>query len=206
MIVRRQFDSGRGTMSFWQQVKAAGAVAALAAVAACGSTSHSSSPRPNPASNQPAQEPTHSPSVTLTASPSASASGKFRQGYLNAFEDFFLAYATADERADAAIPELRQFATGQALAWAQKQVGDHKKLGVAHAGEWRFRKVGAADVSAASAQVGQCMDWSTWPVVNRTTGARFQQFPQWSQLVYAHMVLIDDHWKAAMVRVEAAAC
>jgi hypothetical protein len=50
------------------------------------------------------------------------------------------------------------------------------------------------------------MDWSAWPVVNRTTKAKFQQFPQWFQLVYAHMVLVGGHWKATTVRVEAAEC
>lgn len=183
-------------------------LAAVAAVAACGTSSSRAASRPSPTGTELAAPSTPPTSSATTASPfpSAIASGKFRQAYLNGFEDFFLAYARADESADSTSPTLAQTATGEALAWARMQVTDHKKLGVAHAGEWRFRNVGATDVTSSSALVGQCMDWSSWPVVNRVTGAKFQQFAPWSQLLYAKMVLVAGHWKATTVRVQAAAC
>lgn len=183
-------------------------IATLAAIAACGTSSSGAAPRPNSISSEApgsATQPTSSASAA-PPSPSATASGRFRQAYLNGFEDFFLAYARADERADPASAELGQFATGQALAWARMQVSVHKRLAVAHEGEYHFKDVGAVDVTASTAEVGQCMDWSTWPVVNRTTKVAFQRFPQWFQLVYAHMVLLNGGWKASTVRVQAAAC
>lgn len=94
-----------------------------------------------------------------TASPSSSASSpqhaRFAKPYLNAFEDFLVAYTRADEHADPGSAELGQFSTGQALAWARKQVTDHRTLGVAHQGVWHFRSVGAVDVTPRGAQVGQ---------------------------------------------------
>ncbi len=50
------------------------------------------------------------------------------------------------------------------------------------------------------------MDWSHWPVVNRVTGATFQRFPAWSQLVYADMRLTGSQWKVAAIEVQAGAC
>lgn len=195
-------------MCVLRQAGAAAVVAALAAIAACGAGSSSSAPGRHPISKAVSGPSTQPPSRPISASPSPSpsSSGRFRQAYLNGFEDFFLAYARADEGADPASAELGQFATGQALAWARMQVSVHKKLGVAHEGEYHFKDVGAVDVTASSAEVGQCMDWSTWPVVNRTTKVALQRFPQWFQLVYAHMVLLDGRWKASTVRVQAAAC
>lgn len=168
---------------------------------------------------KPAAIPTATPRATpsavaqpsSTVAPSTSAPRlpehtHFTKPYLNAFEDFLVAYTRADEHADPASNELGQFSSGQALAWARKQVTDHARLGVAHRGEWHFRSVGAIGVTNSSAQVGQCMDWSAWPVVNRATGVTFQRFAPWSQLVYARMTLIGGQWKAATIRVQAAAC
>ncbi len=50
------------------------------------------------------------------------------------------------------------------------------------------------------------MDWSTWPVINKTTGATYQQFPQWSQLVYADVAATGGQWRVQRITVKAAAC
>jgi hypothetical protein len=131
---------------------------------------------------------------------------RFREAYANAFEDFFAAYTRADEAGDPASVDLVRFSTGEALAWARKQVSDHRKLGVAHRGYWQFRHLGAINVTRSSARVGQCMDWSHWPVVNRETGVSFQRFAAWSQLVYVDTVLIGGQWKVASIQVQAGAC
>jgi hypothetical protein len=133
-------------------------------------------------------------------------SSRFRQAYVNAFEDFFAAYTRADESADPKSADLLRFSTGAGLAWARTQISDHVKLGVAHKGTWQFRDVGAINVTKSSARVGQCMDWSGWPVVNRQTGVAFQSFAPWSQLVYAAMVLQGGQWKVAAIQVQAGAC
>lgn len=177
-------------------------------LAACGS---SPTPKAVPQkSSRPSSASAFPSSPMPTGVPSASVPGmertRFSKPYLNAFEDFLVAYTRADEHSDPASIDLDRFATGPALAWARKQVADHRKLGVAHRGTWHFRSVGAVDVTTGSAQVGQCMDWSSWPVVNRTTGVTFQRFSPWSQLVYAQMTLVHGQWKAASVRVQAAAC
>jgi hypothetical protein len=143
--------------------------------------------------------------MTTTPTPSV-ISSRFREPYVNAFEDFFAAYTRADESANPDSADLLRFSTGAGLAWARKQVSDHVKLGVAHKGTWQFRHVGAVNVTKASARVGQCMDWSAWPVVNRQTGAVFQSFAPWSQLVYASMVLRGSQWKVAVIQVQAGAC
>lgn len=149
---------------------------------------------------------TSAPSNTATLpSPTASPS-RFREAYVNAFQDFWVAYAHADEEGAPTSSLLSDRATGAALAWARKQISDHVKLGVAHRGVAHFREVGAEHVTARSALVGECQDWSAWPVVNRKTGVPFQQFDSYSQLVSAQMVLANGQWKLATVRVQAAAC
>jgi hypothetical protein len=193
-------------------VRMTGATSALALAALLLGTGCGTAGKPVaiPASPPPGSSTAVAAAPTPTASPSASAASPqhthFAKPYLNAFEDFLVAYTRADEHADSASTELGQFSTGQALAWARKQVTDHRTLGVAHRGVWHFRSVGAINVTPRSAQVGQCMDWSSWPVVNRTTGVTFQQFAPWSQLVYAQMTFVGGHWKAATIRVQAAAC
>jgi hypothetical protein len=186
--------------------KPATVLAALLVLTGCGT---SAKPVAIPSAAAPAPSSVVAPPAP-TATPSASAPAPqhthFAKPYLNAFEDFLVAYTRADEHADPGSTELAQFSTGQALAWARKQVTDHRTLGVAHKGVWHFRSVGAADVTPRSAQVGQCMDWSSWPVVNRSTEVTFQQFAPWSQLVYAKMALVGGRWKAATIRVQAAAC
>lgn len=187
--------------------------AALSAVFAIVLSGCGSSARPLSAS----QRPTPTPSATVvrrlppittipsTTAPSATPS-RFRQPYANAFEDFFAAYTRADEAGNPSSPDLVRYSTSIGLAWARKQVSDHVKLGVAHRGYWQFRDLGAVDVTASSARVGQCMDWSNWPVVNRTTGVTFQQFTPWSQLVDADVALQGGQWKVTSIQVQAGAC
>lgn len=149
---------------------------------------------------------TSTPSVTASVpSPTASPS-RFREAYANAYEDFWVAYARADQDADPNSAQLSQIATGAALVWARKQIEDHIKLGVAHRGGAAFRSVGADHVTATSALIGQCMDWSTWPVVNRQTGVVFQQFASYSQLVDSRMLLSGGQWRVATVRVRDVRC
>lgn len=117
-----------------------------------------------------------------------------------------MAYARADSEGMPTSSVLPEHAVGAALAWARKQVEDHVKLGVAHRGTAHFRSVGAEHVTATSALVGQCMDWSDWPVVNRETGVVFQRFARYSQLVSGQMLLTNGSWKLATVKVQAGAC
>jgi hypothetical protein len=124
----------------------------------------------------------------------------------NAFEDFWSAYARADRDGDPNSPQLARTATGAALIWARSQIADHVKLGVAHRGGAAFRSGGAAHVTSTSALIGPCMDWSTWPVVDRRTGAVFQQFAACSQLVDSRMAFADSHWRVATVRVRDVPC
>lgn len=125
---------------------------------------------------------------------------------MNALEDFLAAYSRADAAGNARSPDLARFSTDQGLAWATKNVHDHAKLGIAHKGVWHFRSVGAVDVTKTSARVGQCMDWSPWPVVNRTTGAAFQSFAPWSELVHATVRLTETGWKVATIQTQPGAC
>ena len=129
-----------------------------------------------------------------------------RSPYVNALEDYLAAYSRADEAGDPSSPDLSRYSSGPALAWARQQIGDHVKLGVTHRGFAAARNVGAVDVTSRSARVGQCMDWSTWPVLNRTTGATYQQFPQWSQLVYADVAATGGQWRVQRITVKATAC
>jgi hypothetical protein len=132
--------------------------------------------------------------------------GRYRQAYVNAFQDFWVAYAGADEQAAPNSALLSSRATGEALAWARKQIGEHAKLGVAHRGTAHFRDVGAEHVTSLSALVGECQDWSSWPVVNRVTGAPFQQFDSYSQLVSGQVTFSQGQWKLATIRVQDAPC
>lgn len=186
------------------------ATAALLALAACGA---SAKPAADPSAASEAATPsatqslsaTESPTPQVSSTPTASPS-RFREAYANALEDYLAAYTRADETGNPASPDLDRYSTGAGLAWARKQVTDHVKLGVAHKGYWQFRHLGAVDVTSSSARVGQCMDWSNWPVLNRTTGVSFQRFAAWSQLVYADMILQGGQWKVSMIQVQAGAC
>jgi hypothetical protein len=124
---------------------------------------------------------------------------------VNALEDFLAAYTRADQAGDPAYPGLARFSSGSALAWASKQVRDHVKLGVAHRGYADVRAI-QYDVRASSARVRQCMDWSNWPVANRTTGAVFQRFSAWSQTVDARLELRDGQWRVVTIAVSAGPC
>ena len=117
-----------------------------------------------------------------------------------------MAYARADQDGAPESAMLASRATGTALAWARKQISDHEKLGVVHRGVARFREVGAEHVTARSALVGECQDWSSWPVVNRATGAVFQQFDPYSQLVSGQMVFSQGQWRLATIKVQDAPC
>ena len=186
-----------------------GGAACIAVLTACGGSAkhiavpavtHSSSP-----SAATSQSLTSSTAPSSTAEPSASPS-HYGVPYVDGFEDFWVAYAKADELGQPGSPLLSEHAVGSALAWAHKQIGDHVKLGVAHRGIVHFRSVGAEHVTLRSALVGQCMDWSSWPVVNRTTGVTFQQFKAYSQLVSGQMILTQGRWKLSTLNVQAAAC
>ena len=149
---------------------------------------------------------TPGPSITATLPLPAASPSRFHEAYANAFEDFWVAYAQADTAGNPDSAQLTATATGAALVWARKQVSDHVKLGVRHHGRAGFRSVGADHVTAHSALIGQCMDWSTWPVVNRSTGVVFQQFAVYSQLVDSKMVLSRGRWLVATVRVRDVPC
>jgi hypothetical protein len=185
------------------------AVACAFTLVACGS---SAGPRALPrVSSQPSSasavpSATPDPSASATPSPPMASPSRFREAYANAFEDFWMAYARADRDADPNSALLASTATGAALSWAKKQITDHRKLGVAHRGTAYFRSVGAEHVTARSVLIGQCMDWSQWPVVNRTTGAAFQQFAPYSQLVKGQMVFAEGAWKLATIQVRAVSC
>jgi hypothetical protein len=190
-------------------VRAYGLVGTVCAllVAGCGSSAvpkaAGGSALPSPVSSPSQRE---SPTVAASTSAPTPSPSRFRQAYANAFEDFFAAYTRADEAGDPASADLVRFSTESGLAWANKQISDHVKLGVAHRGYWQFRHLGAINVTKSSARVGQCMDWSHWPVVNRVTGVPLQRFAAWSQLVYADMVLTSGEWKVASIQVQAGAC
>lgn len=211
-------------MSYPPPVEKGGGVRRLSAVrsaaavctftlAACGSSSPPKaiplvSGQSSQASVVPSSPVPATPHASITAtlpSPTASPT-RFREAYANAFEDFWMAYARADRDADPNSALLESTATGAALQWAKKQITDHRKLGVAHRGTAYFRSVGAEHVTSRSVLIGQCMDWSHWPVVNRTTGAAFQQFAPYSQLVKGQMVFAKGTWKLATIQVQATAC
>ena len=187
--------------------------AALPAAVGCSTTSTQqadSRPATVPTTGQPPVAHSVAPSAELTVlptpAPSTSAPGRFAQPYVNALEDFLAAYSRADEAGDPGSPDLDRYSSGPALTWARKQIGDHVKLGVAHRGFAAARDVGAINVTSRSARVGQCMDWSTWPVLNKTTGAPYQRFPKWSQLVYADVAATGGQWRVQRITVKAAAC
>jgi hypothetical protein len=174
-------------------------------LAGCGSSAAPKTASPTPTLSPAGTVTPPIPSLTTHPTP-VSTPGRYKEAYVNAFEDFWVAYAQADYAASPNSPLLSDVASGAALAWARKQIHDHVALGVTHKGTAHFRSVGAEHVTASSALVGQCMDWSGWPVVNRTTGAAFQQFARYSQLVSGQVVLTAGRWKVATIQVQAAAC
>jgi hypothetical protein len=199
---------GRGMRATRRQAAAVG-LGSVLTLCACGSSPTGSASAP----------PTRTAPTTVVtprssnAAPSTSPSGsvaktptRFSEAYANAFEDFWVAYARADRDADAQSPQLSRIATGAALVWAREQIEAHIKLGVAHRGGAAFRSVGADHVTSTSALIGQCMDWSTWPVVNRRTGTVFQQFAAYSQLVDSRMVVTAGQWRVSTVRVRDVRC
>ena len=183
-----------------------GCILTLVVLAACSGQDNSA-----PVSQAPASTASVLPSTTMkpprpAPSNSPTDANQFKQPYVNALEEFLAAYSRADTAGDPDNPDLQRYATGPALAWVTKQVSDHRRLGVAHNGQARLRDIGVVGVTARSARVGQCMDWSGWPVVNRTTGALFQQFPAWSQLVRADVVASGGKWKVQRITVTAVLC
>jgi hypothetical protein len=178
-------------------------------LAGCGSSSAPKAAvptlRPSPAATVARPMPSNSTTLPTAATPAVTPS-RFQEPYANAFEDFWSAYARADRDGDPNSPQLAQVATGAALVWARSQIEAHVKLGVAHRGGAAFRSVGADHVTSTSALIGQCMDWSTWPVVNRRTGAIFQEFAVYSQLVDSRMAFADNRWRVATVRVRDVPC
>lgn len=189
-----------------------GLATTLAVAAGCSSNAATPATTPAlPASS--VQAPTRTPgpppaarTTALQPASAATSSGRFTQPYINALEDFIAAYGVADAAGTLLSAELARTSSGPALTWAKRQLREHAKLGVAHRGHWSFRDVGAVDVTRSSARVGQCMDWSAWPVANRVTGATYQAFPGWSQLVTADMVSTDGHWRVNRISIKTVAC
>jgi hypothetical protein len=148
--------------------------------------------------------PPASPS-TATPSPTSSPTG-YTSPYLDAFEQFWVAYSKADAAGIASDPGLADRSTGAALALVQGWVRSDANRGVAHRGSARFRDVRASHVTDTSAQVSQCMDFSSWPVVATASGQRVETYPSWSDAAVAQVRLVDGSWRVSELTLRRMPC
>jgi hypothetical protein len=152
-----------------------------------------------------ASTPTASSTTAAPPSPTSSPSG-YASPYLDAFEQFWVAYSKADAAGVPSDSGLADHSTGAALALVQGWVRSDANRGVAHRGSARFRDVRASHVTETSAQVSQCMDFSNWPVVATANGQRVETYPSWSDAAVAQVQLVGDSWRVSELTLRRMPC
>ena len=173
-------------------------------ISACGGVQKGNARRPV---SPPTSAPPASASTTATPSPTMSSSSSgYASPYLDAFEQFWVAYSKADAAGTASDPGLADHSTGAALALVQGWVRSDANRGVAHRGSARFRDVRASHVTETSAQVSQCMDFSNWPVVATASGHRVETYPSWSEAAVAQVRLVGDSWRVSELTLRRMPC
>jgi ketosteroid isomerase-like protein len=157
-------------------------------VAGCGSDERAVSPRRDASAMQ--------PSLSARAVAEAQA--------MTAYDGMWQAMATAGQVPDPDAPELRRYATGDALARVVAALVSYRENGQVTRG----RPVSHANVASATppddpaeVNIVDCGDSTNWTTHTKATGEQISPDPRGRRRITAVVKKIDGSWKVAAFNV-----
>lgn len=145
---------------------------------------------------KPDRKPTPSPSPS--ASPSLSPRAAAERDALAAYGAMWQAMAKASEVPDPDAPELRQYATDQALARIVSALFTYQQTGVVtHGAPTTNARVTGASPADAPTQVNvvDCGDSTNWTKHKKATGELIKDDPRGRRNITAVVKSVDGSWK-----------
>lgn len=145
--------------------------------------------------------PANPPSATATGGPTTPSKRAAAEAQaIAAYDGMWQAMANAGEVPDPDAPELRQYATGDALARIVGALVNYREIGQVTRG----RPVSHARVTSATpaddpteVDVVDCGDSTNWTTHDKATGAQISPDPRGRRHITAAVKKIDGTWKVA---------
>lgn len=179
----RSPTSGRYWPVFTRRLMVGLVAVSVALIASCGPAKPDRKPTPAP-----------SPSASPSTSPRAAA----ERDALTAYSGMWQAMAKAGEVPDPDAPELRQYATDQALARIVSALFTYRQTGVVTHGapttNARVSGVTPADVPT-EVRVVDCADSTNWTKHKKATGELIKDDPRGRRNITAVVKSVDGSWK-----------